>query len=66
MQGSGDRVLIVQVAFVRRAFLHRPARCISYAMRRPDRTELGTAIFLFLVLAPLAYFTVRGLFAVVG
>lgn len=35
-------------------------------MTPPDRTELGTAIFLFLVLAPLGFFVVRALFAVVG
>jgi hypothetical protein len=35
-------------------------------MRRPDRTELEFTILLFCVLAPLAYFTVRALFARVG
>lgn len=33
-------------------------------MRHPDKAELDLAIFAFIVLAPMAYFTVRGLFAV--
>jgi len=33
---------------------------------RPDRASLHLAIFAFIVLAPMAYFTVRGLVAVLG
>ena len=33
-------------------------------MRRPDRSELEFTILLFLVVAPLAYFSVRGLVAI--
>jgi hypothetical protein len=32
-------------------------------MRQPDRAELDLTMLLFMVLAPLAYFTVRGLIA---
>lgn len=35
-------------------------------MRRPTLAELEFTILLFLVLAPLAYFTIRGLFALFG
>lgn len=35
-------------------------------MRRPDKAELEFAILLFCVLAPMAYFTVRGLIALFG
>jgi hypothetical protein len=35
-------------------------------MRRPQRADLDGAMLLFVVLAPMAYFTVRGLFALFG
>jgi hypothetical protein len=35
-------------------------------MRRPTRDELEFTMLLFLVVVPLAYFTVRGLFALLG
>ena len=35
-------------------------------MRRPDKAELEFAMLAFMVLAPMAYFTVRGLMALVG
>jgi hypothetical protein len=35
-------------------------------MRRPTFAELEFTILLFCVLAPMAYFTVRGLIAIVG
>lgn len=35
-------------------------------MRRPTKTDLEFTMLLFLVLAPLAYFTVRGLIALFG
>ena len=46
-----------------------PTARLSYyraVMRRPDRAELEFTMLLFCVLAPLAYFTVRGLFALAG
>jgi hypothetical protein len=35
-------------------------------MRRPDRYELEFAMLMFIVLAPLGYFVVRWLFALVA
>ena len=35
-------------------------------MRRPDKAELEFTILLFVVLAPMAYYTVRGLMALAG
>jgi hypothetical protein len=35
-------------------------------MRRPTFAELEFAILLLCVLAPMAYFTIRGLFALIG
>lgn len=35
-------------------------------MPRPDKAELHLSIFAFCVLAPMAYFTVRGLIALAG
>jgi hypothetical protein len=35
-------------------------------MRRPDRTELEFAMVAFIVLAPMAYFMMRGLMAILG
>jgi hypothetical protein len=35
-------------------------------MRRPDKTELKFALLAFIVYAPMEYFTVRGLIALVG
>lgn len=35
-------------------------------MRRPQRADLDGAMLLFMVLAPMAYFTLRGVFALVG
>jgi hypothetical protein len=35
-------------------------------MRRPDKAELEFAIVAFIVYAPMAYFTLRGLFALLG
>ena len=39
---------------------------MSPAMRRPDRAELEVAMLAFMVLAPMAYFTVRGMIALAG
>lgn len=35
-------------------------------LRRPDKTELAFAMFAFIVLVPMVWFTLRGLFALVG
>jgi hypothetical protein len=35
-------------------------------MRRPDRDELEFTMLMFIVLAPLGYWVVRALFALIG
>jgi hypothetical protein len=35
-------------------------------MRRPDKTQLESTMVVFLVLAPMIYFTIRGLVALLG
>lgn len=42
--------------------------CSDYriVMRHPDRAELKFSMLLFMVVAPMAYYTIRGMFALFG
>lgn len=43
-----------------------PDICLDWRMREADDPEIEFAVLAFLILAPLAYFTMRGLVAILG